>query len=708
MVRWLVLICLADNIFTHQTASKLLFVHYPPCVQLDRSVAVRRRIHFNSALHPANQVSWLLLRHRYFSQGQVISSQVRAADTSQLWSQENRNNMENEKKEAQVNVNAPTLTSSTTAKKGTKNTEKKTAKVVKAQRAIDRVVQDQRTEYFGFLSAQKFNSCYVENHTDPATANRLHKHWAEVGELNDVFLSKLQEEQKEEHRKQLVWIRGHLQDKRGKGNLCFMIMRNGTRTIQVVLDAQSFVEGIDQPLLYESFVSIYVDGIARKETEHVNLLSQAERKNMVKWAGNIPNESVIDILADIRQPDVPITGTTQQVEIHAVKIFVISNALSELPFQLKDACTPELDQISEGAETRQSSKEEDRPPLLRVQQDVKLDNRVLDLRTPANKAIFRVSSKVCKLFREYLDKRKFEEIHTPKIIGGSSEGGSNVFQLKYFGKDASLAQSPQLYKEMAIASGEDRVYEIGPVFRAENSNTHRHLSEFTGLDVEMTFKDDFMEVVQFIDGMFQHIFKGLNSECAHEIATISTQYPHSPFCWLPRKTPIMTFEEGVRMLREDGNVSNIPEDLSDYDLCTEHEKLLGKLVKQKLHTDFFVLTHFPANVRAFYSMPTTRQNGEETSKNRLETCNSYDFFMRGEEILSGAQRVLEPAILLERMAKVGIKPESIQYYLDAFSLGCPPHAGCGIGLERVVMLFLGLNNIRKTSWFPRDPKRLSP
>jgi len=317
----------------------------------------------------------------------------------------------------------------------------------------------------------------------------------------------------------------------------------------------------------------------------------------------------------------------------------------------------------------------------------------LDLRTPANQAIFRLEAGVCKLFREALEKKKFVEIHTPKIISTASEGGANVFQVSYFKGNAYLAQSPQLYKQMAIAADFGSVFTVGAVFRAEDSNTHRHLCEFVGLDLEMAFAYHYHEVVDTIGEMFVEIFKGLRDNYAEEIAAIGKQYPTEPFKFLEPSLRL-DYTEGLAMLREAGIEMGDEEDLS-----TPNEKLLGRLVKAKYDTDFYILDKYPLAVRPFYTMP---------DPNNPKYSNSYDMFMRGEEILSGAQRIHDPDFLTNRATVHGINLDSIKSYIESFKFGCPPHAGGGIGLERVTMLYAGLDNVRKTSMFPRDPKRLTP
>jgi aspartyl-tRNA synthetase len=287
------------------------------------------------------------------------------------------------------------------------------------------------------------------------------------------------------------------------------------------------------------------------------------------------------------------------------------------------------------------------------------------------------------------------EIHSPKLIGGTSEGGSEVFRLDYFGRDACLAQSPQLYKQIAAAcSGFGRVFEIGPVFRAENSNTHRHLCEFTGLDLEMVFHEHYYEVMDMIGRMFNFIFDGLNERFQAELEAVQSQYPFEPlrYCDPPLR---LTFQEGLQILAEDADIHLDPNE----DLSTTDERTLGECVRQRYNTDFYMMDKYPLAVRPFYTMPCPHNP---------EHSNSYDMFIRGQEILSGAQRVHDPELLASRAEEHEIPVDTIQSYIDSFKHGAEPHAGGGIGLERVVMLFLGLNNIRKTSLFPRDPRRLFP
>lgn len=445
---------------------------------------------------------------------------------------------------------------------------------------------------------------------------------------------------------QEVYIRGSIHTSRAVGKGSFIVLRQSTHTVQCVMFQSSTIP-----------------------------------RAMVKYANDLSTESIVDIKAVITIPDTPVISCTQTgIELQVSEIHAMSKA-AELPFSLEDAGRSEADAAASGMPT--------------VQQDTSLNFRHMDLRTPANQAIFRIQSGVCMLFREFLLKKQFVEIHTPKLIGGSSEGGSNVFTLEYFGQPACLAQSPQLYKQIAAAcSGFGRVFEVGPVFRAENSNTHRHLCEFTGLDFEMAINEHYYEALDLMSNLFTYIFDGISDRFKHELQIISQQYPFEPLQY-HRPTLRLTYAEGITLLRQAGWEDASYED----DITTPQEKALGKIVKEKFGTDFYIMDKYPLGVRPFYTMP---------DPDNPKLSNSYDLFIRGEEIVSGAQRIHEVALLEERAKWWEIPLDSIRPYIDSFKHGALPHAGGGIGLERVVMLYLGLKNIRKTSMFPRDPNRLAP
>jgi len=442
---------------------------------------------------------------------------------------------------------------------------------------------------------------------------------------------------------QKVTVRGRLHTSRAKGKQCFFVVRQQAASVQCL-----------------AFVNEIVS------------------KQMIKFIAHVSKESIIDVEAVVKKVDEKVESCSQQdVELYVQQVWVVSASDPQLPLQIEDAGRRMTD--------------EDEGTFARVNQDTRLDNRVLDLRTPTNQAIFRLEAGVCKLFRDTLAGKGFVEIHTPKIISAASEGGANVFKVSYFKGSAYLAQSPQLYKQMAIAADFEKVYTVGGVFRAEDSNTHRHLTEFVGLDLEMAFKFHYHEVLDTIGDMFTSIFRGLTDHYQSEINTVCEQFPHEPFRFLD--PPLrLEFPEAVELLREAGVEMGDEDDLS-----TPAEKLLGRLVKAKYDTDFFILDKFPLAVRPFYTMPDPSDT---------KYSNSYDMFMRGEEILSGAQRIHDPEFLIARAKIHGVELDTITSYIDSFRYGCPPHAGGGIGMERVTMLYLGLDNIRKTSMFPRDPKKV--
>ncbi|KAF8626510.1 hypothetical protein AX15_004816 [Amanita polypyramis BW_CC] len=429
----------------------------------------------------------------------------------------------------------------------------------------------------------------------------------------------------------------------------------------------------------------------RTDTVQGLLLVTPEKvsKQMVKWAAGLVDESIVLIEGTVHRAPEPIkSATVGDVEVHITQLHLISGIDGRLPFSVEDASRPDLqdDEATESADVQ----------FNRVLLKTRLDNRIIDLRTQTNQAIFKLQAAIGDQFREYLNSNGFTEIHSPKLQGAATESGASVFKVSYFKGNAYLAQSPQFAKQMAIAADFERVYEIGPVFRAEDSNTHRHLTEFIGLDLEMAFEEHYHEVLEVLDGLFLSIFRYLHEKYKNEIELVGKQFPADEFKWRegPEGTLKLTFKEAINMLVEDG-VSR--KDLDD--INTDNEKRLGRLVKAKYDTDYFIIDKFPMALRPFYTMSDPEDH---------TLSNSYDFFMRGEEVLSGAQRIHDPALLAEMMRSKGVDPEGVKSYVDAFRMGCPPHGGGGIGLERVLMLFLKLNNIRRATLFPRDPKRLEP
>ncbi|RPD53983.1 aspartyl-tRNA synthetase, cytoplasmic [Lentinus tigrinus ALCF2SS1-6] len=423
-----------------------------------------------------------------------------------------------------------------------------------------------------------------------------------------------------------------------------------------------------------------VQGVLTEEPGRVSQI-------MVRWAEGLTRETIVLVRGVVQRPppdqEEVHSTSIHEYEIKICQLHVIASPSVNLPFQVEDVSRPK--EYYDRADAQFS----------RVGERTRLDNRVLDLRSPASQSIFRIHAGVCDFFRTFLTEKGFIEIHSPKLQGSATESGAAVFKVDYFRRPAYLAQSPQLAKQMCIAADMERVFEIGAVFRAENSNTHRHLTEFTGLDLEMAIDSDYHEVMDLLDDLLKHMFKGLQSKFRDEIETVKKYYPHEDLVVLD-ETPRIKFAEGIRMLNESGWTEEDGRQLSEHeDLSTRAEQRLGQLVREKYGADFYIIDKFPLEVRPFYTMPDPENP---------KTCNSYDFFVRGEEILSGGQRIHTAPFLEERMKEAGIDPDTMKEYVDGFRWGCPPHGGGGVGLERIVMLFLKLGNIRWSSLFPRDPR----
>ncbi|KIW87010.1 aspartate-tRNA(Asn) ligase [Cladophialophora bantiana CBS 173.52] len=424
--------------------------------------------------------------------------------------------------------------------------------------------------------------------------------------------------------------------------LAFMVFRQQTATIQGVLSAND-------------------GGVS---------------ENMVRWVEHMRPGSIVIVKAKVKEPEQTVKSTsTSHAEVNIEQVHLVSARTAPVPFSVYEAdMATDVHSISDR---------------------IRLSNRILDLRTPSTQAIFRVQSAVCRTFRRYLDDRGFLEIHTPKLQGGATEGGADVFKLDYFGRPAILAQSPQLAKQMCISADFPCVFEVGPVFRAENSNTPRHMTEFTGLDLEMVIDRHYHEAMWLIDATLKDIFKTLYDCNRNDIDTLKHHFPHDDLVWRD-ETPRLTFAEGVKLLNESGWTNDDGSQQFEHDdLPTRAERRLGELVKEKYHTDYYILDKFPVAARPFYTMPDPKDDN---------VTNSFDFMVRGQEILSGGQRIHEHALLKERMENLGMNPDDLKEYVQAFEWVAPPHAGAGIGLERLVALILDLGNLRYASLFPRDPK----
>lgn len=320
--------------------------------------------------------------------------------------------------------------------------------------------------------------------------------------------------------------------------------------------------------------------------------------------------------------------------------------------------------------------------------DTELSLRPVTLRAPRARAVFRIQAAVCRAFREFLQGEGFTEIHTPKLGRAGAEGGSSQFRLDYFGRKAVLAQSPQLYKQAMVGVFE-RVYEIGPVFRAEKHATQRHLNEYTSLDLEMGFLHSFTDLMALEQGFLRRLVALLRQEYAGELALLGAELPDA------EHIPAVRFDEAKRLAAEAyGYAIREP-----YDLEPEEEQHIGRYAKEVWGSDFVFVTHYPGRKRPFYTM-----DDPEDPRYTL----SFDLLFRGMEITTGGQRIHNYGQQVEKLKARGMEPEDFSGYLLFHKHGAPPHGGLGIGLERLTMQLCGLDNIRRASLFPRDRTRLEP
>lgn len=321
--------------------------------------------------------------------------------------------------------------------------------------------------------------------------------------------------------------------------------------------------------------------------------------------------------------------------------------------------------------------------------DQRIDYRWIDLRTDENQLIFKAQTVLVNAMRNFLLEQNFIEIHTPKLINTASESGSDVFEVKYFDDKAYLAQSPQFYKQMAMASGFERIFEIGPIFRAEKSFTSKHTTEFSGFDLEFSFIESFYDVMHLEEELLiagLKAVKDIYGESIKKMFDVEVNIPKAPF-------PIVTLKELYQGLEED--FGYIAEEAEKGDLTTEAEKLSYEWVKKHYNHEFLFVTDFGAEKRAFYHMRD--ENG---------VPQGYDLIWKGVEITTGAQREHRYKVLKEQAHEKGLG-EDIKIYLEFFKYGCPPHGGFGLGIDRLTMLLLGLN-IKEAMFIFRGPNRLTP
>lgn len=325
---------------------------------------------------------------------------------------------------------------------------------------------------------------------------------------------------------------------------------------------------------------------------------------------------------------------------------------------------------------------------LKLNLDTELPLRPVVLRNLKRRSVFRIQEGLCRAFRSYLGEQGFTEIHSPKIVHAGAEGGSNIFRMEYFNRRAFLTQSPQFYKQMMVGVFE-RVYEVGPVFRAEKHNTTRHLNEYTSLDFEMGYIDSFYDVMEMEVGFLKRAMQLLAEEYPQDLKRLNVTLP------AVEKIPVCRFDEAKRLAAE-----KYHRPIRDpFDLEPEEEVNIGRYFQEEYGSDFVFVTHYPVKKRPFYAM-----DDPEDPRYTL----SFDLLFRGMEITTGGQRIHDYAQQVAKMERKGMHPEEFRSYLMIHKHGMPPHGGLGIGLERLTMKLCDLDNIRYASLFPRDLSRLEP
>jgi len=392
----------------------------------------------------------------------------------------------------------------------------------------------------------------------------------------------------------------------------------------------------------------------------VTLHKEKVAQELFNSFGEISKESVLYVEGKVQKSDKAQLG----IEIIPSKLEVISKAHAPVPLDLSGKIESDL--------------------------STRLDHRFLDLRNRKSFAIFKIRGKVFKYAAEYFDGAGFVNINTPKLTTIGVETGAELFEVKYFEKKAYLAQSPQVYKQMFVASGLERVYELAPVYRAEKSRTSAHLTEFTGIDFEQGFIKDEHNVMDTVEGLFRHIHKRLNEECKEELALWNRKLV------FPKKIPRVTMKEAKELLAKEKDCKLGEND----DLNLETQNALAEIIKKKHNSEFVFIYRYPFAIRPFYHM---KPSGEPN------ISMSFDLVWNGNEVATGAQREHRYEVLKAQAKDAGIDlDKDMAAYAEIFKYGCPPHGGTGLGLDRMVQGLLDLDNIREVILLPRDPDRLTP
>ena len=376
-------------------------------------------------------------------------------------------------------------------------------------------------------------------------------------------------------------------------------------------------------------------------------------EKLIEIAKKLVKETAIVVKGKVRATKMANLGR----ELVPESIAIIGEVLKQVPFEITGKVPADL--------------------------DVRLDKRFIDLRRIETQAVFKIRAEIQRAFREKLLELKFQEINPPSLVEAATEGGTDLFEVKYFEKKAYLAQSPQLYKQLAVMGGMDKVSMICPIWRAEKHNTTQHLNEVTQMDIEMGFADD-KDALDVLEKVFLHILESVGKNCPEQLKVLK-----SPLT-VPKHLVQHAYSDLVELLNKNKHEMKWGDDFSK-----ENEEQLFKLVGEEA----FLITEWPTAVRAFYSMP---------HDDNPKICKAYDLMFRGLEIASGAQRIHIPDLLIRQLKAKDLDPSDFESYIDAFRYGAIPHAGWSIGSERLTMKICGLSNIREASLFPRDRNRLIP
>ena len=421
------------------------------------------------------------------------------------------------------------------------------------------------------------------------------------------------------------------------------------------LELHGFVEKV-RDLQYVQFLILR----DKSGSVQVTLEKDGSLEELNKIVTNLKVESTVKVTGKILENEKVKLGG---LEVIPSSIEITSEPVEELPINYKDLNGTNL--------------------------DTRMDYRFLDLRNTKNSLMFKVQSCLVEAMRDYLYKQGFDEIHTPKLIGAASESGSDVFEVKYFKGKAFLAQSPQFYKQMAIAAGMEKVFEVGPVFRAENSNTNRHATEFTGFDLEFSYIDSYEDVMEIEEDILIAALTKVKEKYGNQIKNeynMEVIVPTKPF-------PRIKLQDLYKELNSRYGYEIPTTDVGD--MNSEAEKLAARYAMEEYGHEFIFITDFAKTKRAFYHM---REN---------EVPQGYDLIWRGTEITTGAQREHRYDVLCRQAEEKGLG-EDVKFYLEFFKYGCPPHGGFGLGVDRLTMLLLGTSTLKETMFLFRGPNRLTP